>query len=182
MSQSRIPVECSREGHLMVDVKLQLSDGIIKYLNRALGWWEIAHVRSAPQIYVSSLYPKDFGNIEAFGPDAGQKLRGMWDSGEKAVILLANIQILHPRILVSLLFHELGHCLMGHNTTRNKLPTMREEKEAERIAVKDYIKYFGKNAIVPQDPRLGGSFYRSLGLRKAQPHTLEKKASSNLVR
>ena len=152
----------------MVDVKLQLSDGIIKNLNRALGWWEIAHVRSAPQIYVSSLYPKDFGNIEAFGPDAGQKLRGMWDSEEKAVILLANIQTLHPRILVSLLFHELGHCLMGHNAIKNKSPSMKEEKEAERIAVKDFIKYFGKEVVVPQDPRLGDSFYRSLGLRKVE--------------
>ena len=94
----------------------------------------------------------------------------MWDSRRKAVILLANIQTLDPRVLVSLLFHEFGHRLRGHETEpRADCPlnlSLRLEKEAEKIAVIDYIAYFGKGAMVPQDPRFGENFYRSLGLRK----------------
>jgi hypothetical protein len=85
------------------------------------------------------------------------------------VILLANIQTMEPRMLVSLLFHELGHCLKDHATEPKEgrpALSLRQEKEAEKFAVIDYIKYYGKGAVVPQDPRIGEGFYRSLGLKK----------------
>ena len=169
MSETAKPFEGTKKGRVTVDVKLQLSNEIVNNLNRAIVWWEVKHKRSPPDICVTHFYPNDFPNIEDFfGPMARQKLRGWWDARQNAVMLLANIQTMHPQILVSLLFHELGHCLRGHSSNPEKPPSLKEEKEAEKIAVEDYIAYFGKNAIVPQDPRLGDAFYRSLGLHKVQ--------------
>jgi hypothetical protein len=77
LSQSRIPVKCDLRRRLLVDVKLDLSEQVIQTLSNAIAWWETWHKKPAPAIYVSSLYPKDFDNINEFGPDAPQKLRGM---------------------------------------------------------------------------------------------------------